>query len=122
MAQIMDKNFVIVKLDVMESADKKALENPGGDAYMKLWHGEKSGLPFLVVLDEGGTQLINSNKTTKDESSNIGYPAKEDEIAHFLKMLRVPRRPLDSKSVGRAVDEKDLKQIESWLKAHAPKS
>ena len=39
-------NYVLVALTVLESDDKKALENPGAEDLMKEMGGEKAGLPF----------------------------------------------------------------------------
>jgi thioredoxin-related protein len=111
MGKLMTDNFVIVHLDVMEHDGKKDLENAGGEDLMKQWNGSKAGLPFLVILDPAGKKLADSNLTGED-GTNIGYPAKPEEIAHFMKML---------KSAPNMSDESRTK-IEGWLKANAPKS
>lgn len=108
MGKLMTDNYVIVHLDVMENPDKKDLENAGGEDLMKQWKGE--GLPFSVVLDEKGKVLADSNLQT-GKPTNIGYPAKPEEIAHFMKMLKTAPRLTPSQQ----------SQIETWLKVHAPK-
>lgn len=108
MARLMNDNFVIVHLDVLENPDKKSLENAGGEDLLKQWNGE--GLPFTVVLDAKGSVVADSN-LEKGKSSNIGYPAKPEEIAHFMKMLKTAPR----------LSVADRGKIESWLTAHAPK-
>jgi hypothetical protein len=108
MAKIMADNFVIVKLDVQEQPDKKALENAGGEAWMTKWHGE--GLPFLVILDSKGQMLVNSNMDGKDHM-NTGYPAKPEEIAHFMRMLH--HAP--------TLTDVQYAKIDTWLREHAPK-
>src|SRR5512143_3144607 len=45
---LMNKQYVIVRLDVLERGEKKALENPGGEEFLKELGGEKSGLPFYA--------------------------------------------------------------------------
>ena len=107
MGKLMNDNFVVVHIDTQESDNKKNLENSGGEVFMKQWHGQ--GLPFMVVLDATGKVLINSNRDDKD-GQNIGYPAKPEEIAHFMKMLKA----------GSAMSGSELAEIEGWLKAHAP--
>ena len=110
MAKLIGDNYVVVKLDVMENPDKKDLENAGGMNLMREWNGEKSGLPFMVVLDANGKKLADSNRLGT-QGTNIGYPAKPEEIAHFMKML---------KSAPKMSAAQRL-QIEAWLKEHAPK-
>jgi len=105
----MTDNFVIVHIDVMESADKKALENPGGEDLMKHWNG--AGLPFMAILDATGQKVADTN-LDPGKQSNIGYPAQPNEIAHFMKMLKTAPRLSNTQRT----------QIETWLKEHAPKS
>lgn len=108
MGKVMTDNFVIVHLDVQEQPEKKALENEGGGDLMKQWQGE--GLPFTVILDPTGKVLADSN-LEKGKSTNIGYPAKPEEITHFMKMLgSAPSLTADQRSA-----------VETWLKTHAPK-
>lgn len=111
MSKVMEDNFVIVHLDVMENGDKVALENAGGMDLMKQWDGEKAGLPFTVILDASGKKLIDSNEKGK-EGGNIGYPAAPNEIAHFMKML-VESAPRLTKP--------QYASIKKWLTEHAPK-
>src|SRR5512140_166664 len=58
---LMNKQYIIVRLDVLERGEKKALENPGGEEFMKELGGEKSGLPFYVFLNAKGKKLADSN-------------------------------------------------------------
>jgi thioredoxin-related protein len=110
MGKLMSDNFVIVHLDVLENApDKKPLENAGGEELLKQWKGE--GLPFTVVLDPKGKKVADSN-SDPEKMSNIGYPAKPEEIAHFMKMLKTAPR----------LSQGQRKSIENWLTANAPKS
>jgi len=79
--------------------------------YMKKWSGEKAGLPFMVILDPSGKKLIDSN-VDDAKQSNIGYPAKPDEIAHFMKML----------GSAPGLDKSQKQRIQTWLTVHAPKA
>jgi thioredoxin-related protein len=113
MGKLMNDNFVIVHMVVQESDKNKALENEGGDAMLKEWGGEGSGIPYLVVLDDKGKMLANSMELKADGTKvgNTGYPAADHEIAWFIKMLKtVP----SMKDAQRA-------QIQKWLTEHAPK-
>ena len=111
MKPIVERSFVVVHLDVMESDDKKKLENAGGGEVMLDLGGKDAGLPFTAILDEEGKLIVNSHEK-KDEPSNIGYPAAPNEIAHFLKML---------KDGAPKMTEAERHAIGAWLKEKAPK-
>ncbi len=85
--KIIDENYVVTHLDVMERGDKiQTVENPGGVEIMKNLGGEKSGLPFYVILDPQGKKLADSN--VMPGNSNIGFPGSPEEIAAFEKILK----------------------------------
>lgn len=88
--KLFEDSYVIVHLTVMESAEHKDLENPGGMDVLKAAGGDNQGIPFYFVSDASGKMLANSlaKKSDTDAGSNIGYPAKPDEIEHFIWMLR----------------------------------
>ncbi len=80
-------SYVTVHIDVLERGGKvDSLENPGGRALMSEFGGEKSGLPFYVVLDGTGKTLITSN--LMPGNSNIGYPGAPEEIDAFASILK----------------------------------
>ncbi len=87
---ILEKNFVIVHLDVMENGPQKALENAGSLEYMTKLGGEKAGLPFFAMLDPNGKVLIDSMMAVpgKQEKQNTGHPMEPSEVAHFMAMLQ----------------------------------
>lgn len=95
-APLFEKNFVVVHLDVLENdAEKKKLENPGGDAVMKELGGEGKGLPFYAFLDKDGKKIGDSlRKGEGDKLENIGYPAAPEEIDHFMKLLAISAKHL----------------------------
>lgn len=99
----------MLSLDVMESGDKKALENPGGTKFMADMGGAKSGLPFVVFLDKSGKKIADSN--VLPGNSNIGYPAAPAEIAAFGKLL--------AKAAPR-MSAAERAKITDYLKTHAP--
>lgn len=111
--KLVKDNFVVVTLVVMESKEKKDLENAGGLDLMKQWDGEGAGLPFMVVLNASGKKLADSTEKSADgkKIGNIGYPARPNEIAWFMKMLDTAPR----------LNKADKGKIEAWLKANAPK-
>lgn len=47
-----DANYVRIHFTVKESEKNKHLETISGESYLKEFGGEKSGLPFWVILDE----------------------------------------------------------------------
>jgi len=80
-----DDNYVTVTLVVKESGKNKHLEHPEGSEYLKKHKGEKSGLPFWVILDTNGKVIEDSYDTNGD---NLGCPATETEINEFIKILK----------------------------------
>src|SRR5262249_35274404 len=57
---LMRKYFVVVKFNVQESPDNRALNTIGAEALMNEWGGAESGLPFYVALDPRGGKLADS--------------------------------------------------------------
>ncbi|MCR8557937.1 thioredoxin family protein [Mucilaginibacter sp. BJC16-A38] len=91
--KMFDDNYVIAHLDVMEQPAKANLENPGGMEVMKKFGGEKSGLPYWLVLDTKGNVLANSlmpkdGATTATAEDNVGCPASDKEVAFFDTILK----------------------------------
>ena len=77
----------MVKLTVMESKDKKDLENPGGSDVLKELGGAESGLPFYGFVDAKGKKIADSN-VMPGKVKNIGYPAAPEEIDSFESLLK----------------------------------
>ena len=91
--KMFDDNYVVAHLDVMEQKKDVALENPGAMDVMTKYGGEKSGLPFWLVLDTKGNVLANSlmpkdGATTATPEDNIGCPASDKEVAYFDGVLK----------------------------------
>ena len=80
-----EKNYVITHLTVQESPKNKNLENPGAEDLLKKFKGEKSGIPYFVILDPKGNLLEDS---LDSEGQNLGCPASAEEVAEFKKMLK----------------------------------
>lgn len=107
---IIEASYVVVRLDVMESANKKDLENPGGQQIINNLGGAKSGLPFYAFYDGSGQRLANSN--VMPDNQNIGYPGSPEEIVAFEKLLQQTATRMTEEQHG---------QIVAYLKQHAPR-
>lgn len=72
-----------------------------------LQRGRAGGLPWLVILDASAKELISSNALEGDKKgNNIGSPANDWEVAHFMDMIRKTKQHM---SDDEAADlEKDL--------------
>jgi len=91
--KMFDDNYVIAHLDVMEQPQKVNLENPGSMAVMTQYGGNKSGLPFWLILDAKGNMLANSlmpkdGAATATPEDNVGCPASEKEVSYFDGILK----------------------------------
>lgn len=104
----------IVHITVMENDPKqKVNENDGGLAYLTELGGEKAGLPFMAIIDaKTGKPIINSLQKQGAQGSNTGYPAKPEEVKHFMKMLETG---------AKKIKKPNLAKISAWLTANAPK-
>lgn len=88
-----DDNYVITHITVKESPQHKNEENPGGEALLSQFNGEKQGLPYWVILDKSGKLLYDSQRRPAGAApgtagSNIGCPAEEEEVAYFVSLLK----------------------------------
>lgn len=91
--KMFESNYVTCHLTVDESADKKNLETPGADAFRKIYHGEKEGLPFWLILDKNGKLLADSRmlaagETVAKQGTNTGCPTSKEEVAYLLSVLK----------------------------------
>ncbi|MCG6989650.1 MAG: thioredoxin family protein [Gemmatimonadetes bacterium] len=105
--KLMHDNFVIVRLDALESKDKAAQENPGADDLLKkMSGGVPTGIPFYFVLDGSGKKIGDS--LIMPGHGNVGHPAEPDEVVAFVKQLETiaPRMtPAQRKEIGAYLDE-----------------
>ena len=93
-ADYFNKNFVTVHLDVQESPENKHLENPGAEELLAKYKGDRSGIPFWLIFDNKGglitDSFIRAEGVSADEpGSNIGCPARENEVAAFINKLKL---------------------------------
>jgi thioredoxin-related protein len=108
---IIDRNFIVTRLDVQERGEKiQTHENPGGQKMLVDYGGASSGLPFIVFLNTKGTMIANSNVMPKKQ--NIGYPGAKDEISAFIKLL---------KRTAPRLTQKEIKIFSQYLEKNAPK-
>src|SRR5262249_12955029 len=81
--ELMAKDYVDRKIDVDRTEGGKDLDQ-------KVRDGKQGGIPWFVILDKDGKQLI----TSDGPKGNIGAPVQSDEIEHFLGMLNKTRSRL----------------------------
>jgi hypothetical protein len=100
---------VLVKLTVMESTEKKKLENPGGDEVLDKLGGKGAGLPFFAFVDAKGELIVNAKRPVegKEGGANIGHPFAPEEVDWFMTML---------KKAAPKIAEKETSTIHEWLK------
>lgn len=79
-----DSSFVTTHLTVLESKDKKALENPGAMEMMTQYKGGKSGIPYWLIFTPKGELLADSRDA---KGQNLGCPATKEEVDQFLVKL-----------------------------------
>jgi hypothetical protein len=88
-----DRSYVIVHLTILESKDKKNLENPGAEDIFNANGGKGGGIPYFLVYDKKGNLISDSKfmpaKAAPDaKPSNIGCPASDEEVAAFIEILK----------------------------------
>lgn len=88
-----DKSYVIKYMTVLESKDKKNLENPGANDLFEQNGGKGQGIPFFLIFDKNGKLLADSKMDIKAPNGevrrgNMGCPAQDEEIAAFVEILK----------------------------------
>lgn len=89
-----DFNFVAIATDKMEN----------GEALMtELAKGRQGGLPWIVILNGEGEEIISS----VGPEGNVGCPATASEIEHFVTMIRTSSDASDAnlKQIGDNLSE-----------------
>jgi hypothetical protein len=110
MKRITESVFVVLRIDVGERKDDpKHANTPGGEALRStLGATREPGFPFLVITDENGDRIINSNRD-EEAGNNIGYPALPAEIDWYVEML---------KQAAPSLSPEDLAATRTWLQKH----
>ncbi len=57
--------------------------------------GKGGGIPWFVFTDASLTRLV----TSDGPKGNVGFPVKDDEIAHFVAMLHKVRKKITKEDV-----------------------
>jgi len=89
-----NKNFVIAHLVVHEVPDNEYLENPGADELLAKYKGDMAGIPFWLIFDNEGNLITDSfireeGVSTDEPGTNIGCPGLDNEVAAFIKKLKL---------------------------------
>jgi hypothetical protein len=93
-------------VDVMIDVDR---DTHGQEVNERLKGARKGGLPWMVILDSNGKELVSSN--AEPSGSNIGGPMTVEECAWFCTML--------DRSRGEKVTAAELDAIRADLEAYA---
>ncbi|PZR21755.1 MAG: thioredoxin family protein [Citrobacter freundii] len=87
-----DDNYVIRHLTVLESPNKKNLENPGAEEMMEKYNGKNQGIPYWLIFDNKGKFLFDSKRRPKgggpESGDNTGCPASKPEVDYFVSVLK----------------------------------
>jgi thiol-disulfide isomerase/thioredoxin len=88
-----EKNFVIRHLTILESKDKKDLENPGAIDLFNNNCGKGGGIPYFLIFDKTGKILADSkikpaNAGPEAKTVNMGCPSSDEEVMAFIQILR----------------------------------
>ena len=89
---LFNNNYVIKHITVFETDNKKKLNNPGGEAFLKTHYANDQGIPAWFIFDSSGNLLADSQlrppgSKLNTEGSNVGCPANETEINYFMHVL-----------------------------------
>lgn len=101
-APIYNKGWVDVMVDVDRDTNGKALNE-------RLKGKRRGGLPWSVILDADGKEVVSSNAEPK--GGNIGGPVTVEECAWFVEMLQ--------RSSGDKITAAELKVVADELEAYA---
>ena len=93
-APLIAKDYVEVKIDQDRMVGAKQIE-------AQLGMPAESGIPWFAIVDPATGKPLIDSMTPK---GTIGYPAEEDEIAHFVKMVDSTRKNLDAADVQKLGD------------------
>ncbi|GAB3011435.1 hypothetical protein GCM10027051_12280 [Niabella terrae] len=82
---LFNDHYVIRHLTILESKDKKNLENPGADSLFKQYAPLQSGIPFWLIFNNKGEVVADAKMA---DGSNSGCPAAEEEVKHLIAVLQ----------------------------------
>ena len=99
--RLFEQNYIPIYLDIAKMTN-------GREVADRLGKPEQGGIPWMVILDDGGEKLI----TSEGPKGNVGYPFEPYEIEFFLTML---------KSTAKQMSDERLAEIETALNDAATK-
>lgn len=108
-AALLRKDFVEVKIDLDRMKE-------GKEVFARFNSSSKGGIPWFAMLDAKGKLLV----TSDGPKGNIGFPATDEEIAYFVKMLDKSRTRLSDKEIEELSNS--LADAERQRQATLPKS
>jgi hypothetical protein len=82
-APVLDKEFVILKLDFDRAIGAKDIE--------KRYVEKEQGLPWFAFLDGDAKPIVLSNNRPQ---GNVGHPFQPEEVAFFKTMLQTAKKHL----------------------------
>jgi thioredoxin-related protein len=82
-AKVFGKDYVDVKIDMDRMTGAK-------EVLARFNASASGGIPWFVILDAKGKPIV----TSDGPKGNIGFPAEEHEIVHFVKMLNTSKKLL----------------------------
>lgn len=97
----MSLNYVDLKIDVERHTNGEAVA-------ARLRKGKRGGIPWIVITDEFGTELVNAD----GPGGNVGCPVTTEERAWFMTMI---------KRTSRTLTDAQIATIETELAANAKK-
>jgi thiol-disulfide isomerase/thioredoxin len=88
-----DRTFIIRHMTVLESKDKKNLENPGANDFFAKYAGNPEGVPYFLIFDKNKKLIADSKIRAEGDGldkpgENMGCPASDEEVTTFVKLLR----------------------------------
>lgn len=112
-APLLAKDYVELKIDQDRMEGGKQIE-------ATLGMPADAGIPWFAIFDPAtGKALLNAQGepvTSQGEKGNIGFPAEDDEIAHFMKMVEATRSRLTDADLQALKDS----LLQSAKRIHAP--
>jgi thioredoxin-related protein len=90
---IFDRYFVVVHLNVFEEAGEHPKANtPGSEKVIAKYGGISSigevSLPYMVILNPEGKDIIDGHRPAAGKRENIGFPSEKEDLQWFLQMLK----------------------------------
>ncbi len=98
---LFDKSYVVRHLVIMESKDKKDLENPGAQELYDKYASKNSGIPYFLIMDADGTMVADSRIKAQgvkpdNTGDNIGFPTEKAEVVYYMQVLKATTSLSDS--------------------------